>query len=64
MKAWVLTYFSIGSGTHPVGMWDGHPSVEQIMEAADLPREHAETVFLEDHDDYNLFEQNITKGEG
>lgn len=64
MKVWVLTYFNIGSGTHPCGMWDGCPSVRQIMTATDLPASFAERILLgEDVDDYSLVEEIVPKGE-
>ena len=63
MKVWVLEHFNLGSGTHPCGMWDGAPSVRQIMNATDLPASFAEMIILDTLDDYTLEEREVPKGE-
>lgn len=62
MKIWTLEYFSIGSGTHPCGVWDGHPSIQQIMEAIDVSESVAWKIIDNKDEDYSLNEIDLPKG--
>jgi len=62
MKLWKLEYFSIGTGTHLYGLWEGMPSLEQICQAADVSEDIAWRIVDDKDEDYSLYEIEIPKG--
>ena len=62
MKIWKLEYFSIGSGTHCCGVWDGCPSAEQIAKGANVSESVAWDILEDKDEDYSLYEINLPKG--
>lgn len=62
MSIWKLEKFVVGAGTFEYGLWDGHPSIEQVMEAADVSEAGAWRIIDNKDDEFSLYQIEIPAG--